>query len=58
VELKKLKGELVRTAVSIDTIREIAEVDLGDKGQIKDLNRRRHLSGPYNRKSGLKRELI
>ena len=55
MELKKPKGELIRTAVSIDTMYEIAKVDLGSRGQTKDLSRRRCLSGLYNKKNSLKR---
>ena len=58
MEPKRPKGELVGTAVSIDITREIAEVNLGSKGQTKDLSRRRHLSGLCSKKNGLKREYI
>jgi len=58
MELKKQKRELVRTAVSIDTTREIAEVDLGSRGQTKDLNKRRYLSRLYSKRNSLKRGYI
>jgi len=58
VELEKLKGELVRTVVSIDIIYKITEVDLGSRGQTKDLSKRRYLSGLYSKRNNLKRELI
>jgi len=35
-----------------------AGVDLGSRGQTKDPNRGRHLSGLYSKKNGLKMELI
>ena len=58
MEPKKLKGELVRTAVNINTTHEITKVDLGSKGQTKDLYRKRHLSEPYSKRNGLKRGYI
>jgi len=58
VVLKKLKRELVRTAVSIDTIHKIAKVDPGSRGQTKDLCRKRHLNRLYSKKNGLKRGYI
>ncbi len=39
-------------------MREITKVDLGSKGQTKDLSKRRHLSGLYSKKNNLKREYI
>jgi len=35
-----------------------AEADLGNKGQTKDFSRERHLSKLYNKRNGLKTELI
>ena len=58
MELKKPKRELVRIAVNIDTMREIAEVDLESGGQTRDLSRRRHLSGLYNKRNNSLKELI
>ena len=58
MEPKKRKRELIRTAVSINIIYEIAKVDLGSKGQTKDPSRGRHLSGLYNKRNGLKIGLI
>jgi len=58
VEPKKPRRELIRTAVSINIIYGIAKVDLGSRGQIKDLNRKRHLSELYNKRNSLKREHI
>ena len=55
MELKKPKRELIRTAVSIDTTHKIAKVDLGSRGQTKDLNKRRYLSRLYSKRNGLKR---
>ena len=55
MEPKKLKRELVRTAISIDIMCKITEVDLGSRGQTKDFSRRRCLSELYNKKSGSKR---
>ena len=48
MELKKPKGELIRAAVSIDTIYGITKVDPGSRGQTKDFSRERHLSRLYN----------
>ena len=56
--LKRLKRELVGTAVSMDTTRETAEVDLGSRGQTKDPSKGRYLSRLYNKKSSLKIELV
>ena len=56
MDLKRLKGKLVGTAVSMDTIHKIAKVDLGSRGQTKDFSRRRYLSELYSKRNGLKRE--
>ena len=40
------------------TIYKNVGADLGSKGQTKDLSKGRHLSGLYNKKSGLKKELV
>jgi len=55
MEPKKQKRELIKTAVNIDTICEIAKIDLGSRGQTKYLNRKRQLNGLYSKRNGLKR---
>ena len=58
MEPKKQKRELIKTAVNIDTICEIAKIDLGSRGQTKDSSRERHLSGLYNKRNSLRIGLI
>ena len=55
MELKKLRRELIRTIVSTDTIYEITKVDLGSRGQTKNLNKRRHLSELHSKRNSLRR---
>ena len=58
MEPKKLKRELVRTIVNINTTREIAKVNLGSRGQTKDFSKKRCLSKLYSKRNGLKRGYI
>ena len=58
MEPKKLRWELIGTAVSIDIIYKIAEVDLRSRGQTKDFSRERRLSRLYNKRNGLRIGLI
>ena len=55
---KKRKRELIETIVSQDIIRKNVEIDLGSKGQTKDFSKERYLSRLYNKKNGLRIELI
>jgi len=58
--LKKLGGEFAGIIRNLDIMQGIIGVERNprSKGWTKDFNRKRHLSRLYNRKNGLKIELI
>ena len=56
--LKRLRRELAETVVGKDIIHKTVKADLGSRGQTKDSNKERCLSGLYNKRNGLKMGLV